>query len=272
MPRNKAVAVAPLGRQAAWVRNRRPSRGRLRASLAAWGMGMCSWLFLLACAPPSSSTRVVRLEIHAYYHCGACPPIARSANLLITCEPRRCVTVGGEVPVELVEAFRVAVIPLVMDHIDLENLGVSGEWVRRLAAQEHARLDGENPGKGSFRDEFGTRLDDCAPRTDVLHALLTSYYSPKYYWSDDYPGVNALMTLLSSAKVELSSSSQKEFMLPWRITTRAKSRVTYDARISRALAALLPRDFLERQRIAGEGLGEWYLRQFRNKFPPVCGW
>lgn len=233
---------------------------------------MYSSLLVFALALPATSTRVVRLEVHASSFCGACPPTwTPPGKLVITCEPQRCVSADGEVSVELVETFRIAATPLVTDHIDLENLGVSREWVERLAAEERARLEHEGQDEKSFRDAFGTRLEDCAPRTEVLRALLTSYYDPKNRWSDDYPEVRALMTLSSGATVELSSSSQKELMLPWRVTTRSKSRLTYDARVSRALAALLPRDFVEGKRISGKGLGQWYLQQFRYKAPPVCG-
>jgi len=60
-------------------------------------------------------------------------------------------------------------------------------------------------------------------------------------------------------------------MLPWKIATGGESRTTFDARISRALAALLPQDFVERERVAGEGLAVWYLEQFWYNSPAVCG-
>jgi hypothetical protein len=220
---------------------------------------------------PATSTRVVRLEVHTW-HSGMVPSSGkRLHDLVISCEPRRCTSDGGEVPVELVEAFFAAVLQPEMASIDLQNLGVNRDWVRRAVAKERVRYDRENPDSTAFEREFGSRLHDCAARPEVLRSLLATYYDPRYLWYEDYPSVMARATLSSGSTVELSSQSQKEFMLPWRVVTRTKSRLTYDARISRALAALLPRDFLERHRIAGESLAWRYLHFFSYRSPAVCG-
>ena len=220
---------------------------------------------------PAPSTRVVRLEVHTA-HSGMLPSSVRRAHdLVIMCEPRQCSSNGGEVPVELVEAFFTAAIQPEMGRIDLENLDVDTDWVRRAVAKERVRYDREDLDSTRFQADFGSRLHDCAPRPDVLQALLNTYYDPRYRWTDDYPAVMARVTISSGSTVELSSHSQQQLMLPWRITTRTKSRLSYDARISRALATLLPPEFEERHRIAGEGLAWTYLNFFRYRSPAVCG-
>ena len=88
---------------------------------------------------PANSTRVVRLEVHAW-HSGMVPSVGRRPHeLVISCEPRRCTTDGKEVPIELVETFFIAIIQPGLGRIDLENLGVNTDWVRRAAAKEPSR-------------------------------------------------------------------------------------------------------------------------------------
>lgn len=245
---------------------------------------MYSLGFLLALALSSPPTAVVRVEVHASSQGleGVAvgpdgkvlrpPGPSKVSDLVITCEPNRCVSGDREVPIELVEAVRTAVSQPAMERITLDNLGVGEDWLRRVIAKERSRFEYAKPTpQDAFLGVYGTRLQDCAPRADVMLGMLASYYDPQNWWTDDYPRVTASMTISSGSSVQLSSDSQKEFMLPWKVSVGGEIRTTYDARVSRALTALLPLHLLERERIAGERLGEWYLQQFRYNSPAVCG-
>jgi hypothetical protein len=72
-------------------------------------------------------------------------------------------------------------------------------------------------------------------------------------WTDDYPSAAIEIALASGARISLSSTVQSAFMLPWRIENGSSSFETFNPDVSRALAAVLPAGFLNRDRIAGEG-------------------
>lgn len=236
---------------------------------------------LLALAVPASSTPVLRLEVHASSQgldgvpsgpgSEALPrPKPKPFNLVITCDPQRCVSDNERVPVELVEAFRIAATAPSLDHIDLENLGMNPVWIRKVVDEERASVERAYPTLGPTLGAYDAALRDCATRADVARAVVIRYFDPATWWTDDYPRVEVVMTLQSGATIKVSSTRQQELMLPWTLTTDGRTWVTYDARVSRALGALLSSDFLERDRIVGKNLAYWYVHEFLNKPPGAC--
>jgi hypothetical protein len=73
--------------------------------------------------------------------------------------------------------------------------------------------------------------------------------------TDDYPHVKVTLVYADGNRTILSSGSQSEFMLPWKIEGVAGSLETYNKNISVAVAAMLPEKATNRERISGNGLG-----------------
>lgn len=75
-------------------------------------------------------------------------------------------------------------------------------------------------------------------------------------WTDDYPFVEVRVKTQDGKVINLSSAAQPIFMLPWDIAENGRKTRTYNARISRSIANLLPKDFTNRERLSGVDLRE----------------
>jgi hypothetical protein len=87
---------------------------------------------------------------------------------------------------------------------------------------------------------------------DTMTRELDRYYDSS--WTDDYTSLRVVVHRSGRSDIVLISDSQKAFMLPWTIERDAKVVKTFDARISRALAALLPNGYPNAPRVEGGGL------------------
>jgi hypothetical protein len=95
-------------------------------------------------------------------------------------------------------------------------------------------------------------------------ALLAHYGS---VWTDDYPSHLIRVTFATGRVVTLRAEAQHAFMLPLRITdeTGAES-VTFNPRLSEAIAALMPEGYPDRDRLAGRfGLLQWDIEECIRK-------
>lgn len=101
-----------------------------------------------------------------------------------------------------------------------------------------------------------------ASRFDLpAHAIARHYDS---IWTDD--GASWLLGILwaDGRYAEVTSDAQHAFMLPIRVndSSRDEPFATYEPALSRAIAALLPDGFLEKDRLAGQfGMLEYDLRE-----------
>jgi hypothetical protein len=96
----------------------------------------------------------------------------------------------------------------------------------------------------------------CDPKN--LPKIVQTLNGSRQIWTDDHPSVAIEMTLSGGEKMTVRSTAQPPLMLPWRIERHGASTITFDPAISRAIAALLPSDFPNRHRVAGQYL-EAYL-------------
>jgi hypothetical protein len=71
---------------------------------------------------------------------------------------------------------------------------------------------------------------------------------------DDYPSAKVMVTFEDGSAITASSRSYYLFMLPWRLGTGESTVKTYNANISRAVAALMEKGATNRERLQGEGL------------------
>ena len=86
---------------------------------------------------------------------------------------------------------------------------------------------------------------------DLPESAIRSHYNSQ--WTDDYPAHLIRITLSNGAVVEVHTDSQHAFMLPLQIGGSGSNNPgeTFDPRLSRAVAALMPDDYLDKERLDG---------------------
>lgn len=149
---------------------------------------------------------------------------------------------------------------------DLANVGVTQAW-----------LDA-NAEKG-VKEYAGFYYSTAAPNLQALY--LSSFKDvdfmkrllPLLYrggWTDDRPRVAVEVIEESGSKVVATSDAQQLFMLPWEVMRSGQKVETFNADIARAVAALIPRKFTNRERMAGEDLSrvlaEAVMRRIEDKW------
>ena len=141
----------------------------------------------------------------------------------------------------------------------LDNLGMNEEWLKQTAEQLERDAD-HNDGGDSTLYKLGNGSDD--QKWIFRHAYTDPTFMEKVLpeifrccHTDDYPHVEVVVSYLDGSRVVLSSHSQSEFMLPWKLEMGSTKVETFNKNISVALASLLPTKAPNRDRISGEGLG-----------------
>jgi len=194
-------------------------------------------------------------------------PVPDPREYEIVCDPSECPT-----PVALL-LRRLADSPKAEFQVD--DLADVVSWLQTATPQDIRK---ENSGahhalysvyaSPRVREAFETARSDRVLVTRVL----TDYYAPGHWWTDDYPHVSATVILADGKTVGLSSSAQQAFMIPWKVTRSGTTYQTYEPDIGRALALLAPPGFTQGARLAGTGLKSWLVGQlfqmaFRKEGP-----
>ena len=146
----------------------------------------------------------------------------------------------------LISALKEADIP----EVNLANLGITQEWLVKNHEGPTSRYQG-GPEVGAQNQQalYRERSEDPT----FISPLLSRIYRSGFH-TDDYPSVNVRLTFEDGSAVTVSSNSQQPFMLPWTVELGGATHVTYNANISRAIAAILPKKTVNRPLISGEGL------------------
>jgi len=127
-----------------------------------------------------------------------------------------------------------------------------GRFVRQQALE---------PSSDELPERVISRLLDALARPAILQLDPMVFDLPagvidRHYgsiWTDDYPSHLVNVFCESGRQITIRSKAQQVFMLPLTITDSATSAryETFDPELSRALAELMPDDFLEHDRLAG---------------------
>jgi hypothetical protein len=125
------------------------------------------------------------------------------------------------------------------------NLGVTSDWLERKAAE--IPRDGARNQKALFRETFTN------PQT--AEQLLP--FAFQFTRFDDYPRLTVTVAFVDGQRWTCSSDSYYPFMLPWKVDLNGKEVATYNADISRALAALMPSGSINGNRLNDEELKTW---------------
>jgi len=141
--------------------------------------------------------------------------------------------------VEALGATRIA-------HPTRGNLGLSGDWLKANARRvlSERNLNFSDEAENLQRLQIDTFSD-----VGVVDRLLPQIFDSRH--TDDYPSVRVRVTFADGTIVSAESHAQGPYMLPWTITPGGR---TYDARIARAVAALLPARTVNRDRLNGDDL------------------
>jgi|SRR5712664_58104 len=118
------------------------------------------------------------------------------------------------------------------------NLGITRDWLNQNAYA--APKDGAPNQQALFKE---TSSD---PRT--VEQLVPSLF--RFWRFDDYPSTRVIVTFRNSQRWVAASDSYYPFMLPWAIELDGQEQTkTYNADISRSIAALMPAGSLNRDRL-----------------------
>jgi hypothetical protein len=160
---------------------------------------------------------------------------------------------------------------------DLENLGLTLDWLDSNAT------DGPPTNQGPFtsvapnlRALYRRSFTDLSVITRVVPSLF------KYVKTDDYPSARVVVTLQNGSRIRAASDSYYVFMLPWKVNVDGPGTTSFNADISRSVAALMPEGTTNRERLMGHDLlteiqnavmrhieGDWNLLDAENRAGPA---
>src|SRR5215467_6583312 len=129
---------------------------------------------------------------------------------------------------------------------DFPNLGITPQWLKDNAIPAITKA------QGNFLDAAQNQKDlyfKSFNDPELLRKIVPGMF--KFVRTDDYPSADVMITFEDGSVLSAQSHSWYEFMLPW--TMSRDGETTYNANISRAVAALMPNRATNRGRLAGEG-------------------
>jgi len=150
-----------------------------------------------------------------------------------------------------------------IEKVSLANLGITDAWLKSMVNK-----DDVSPywaaGAPNQKDLFVGSFTDVSTVAEVVPRLFD------FVRTDDYPAAEVHVTFEDGSAISASSLSQYQFMLPWKVDRNGGVVTTFNANLSRAVAALMPNKATNRSRMAGEGLerdlAEVVKQQIKNKW------
>ena len=172
------------------------------------------------------------------------------SEILIIHKPKGYYAKGNKIEKRLVDNLLNAIDEPEIKEFQAANLGITQEWLNTNA----------EPGVKEYADYY---YSFAAPNQKELY--LSSFKNLQLIekvlpsvlsggWTDDYPGFAIEITESNGDKTVASSYEQPTFMLPWEVVENGRVTKTYNANISRAIVAFLPKKFANKERLSGEDL------------------
>ena len=122
------------------------------------------------------------------------------------------------------------------------NLGITDKWLRQNADTfRKTRLPNQ---EALFQQNFSDMK--------LIQQLLPFCF--RFTKFDDYPEMQVKILFTNGQHLTAASNSYYPFMLPWKVKLKGREGATYNADISRAVAALMPIGSLNRERLSDEEL------------------
>ncbi len=157
------------------------------------------------------------------------------------------------IPTEAVSNLLGAARAKPIPEVDPANLGLTASWLARNYPALLASFGGDAE-RGYFPKASAKEqswLTNALGDLEVLSDILRGWY--RSFHTDDYPEFDIRVERETDGVLErvllLHSRSQTAPMIPWEVTEGTNRFSTHDAAISRALLALLPPGFVNRERL-----------------------
>jgi len=204
-------------------------------------------LFILGASfPAQSDEKVQEIVIHSGWG-GLGTPQDLTVTILATPDGFQCD--GKPVKPALVRALVSAAQMPPISKPNPGNLGITNSWLRsQLTLVEGGMAAKMSEATARQRALFESTFNDPDKIDSVVPTLFT------FTRFDDYPRTAVRIEFSDGSQISLTSHSYYEFMLPWTING-SENEETYNADISRAIAALLPSKSVNKERLAGVDFG-----------------
>jgi hypothetical protein len=208
-----------------------------------------SWVSLILFVPVSVATAQARHEAKVITIRSGWGGLGASKDLTvqITRTPSGFKRDGKSVDAKLVEALVTAVDAPRIAKPNAANLGITPEWLNAQVDQQKpsafSQASKTTPGQLAL---FKQKFTDLNTISSVVPDMW------RYTSFDDYPGASFVIEYDDGSKVTASTHSYYVFMIPWLVD--GQGGATYNAEISRAVAALLPKNAVNKDRLGGDGL------------------
>jgi hypothetical protein len=208
-------------------------------------------LLLVVCVSAFASvttSRVLKIEINSGWG-GLGKP--ESTRLIIDNDQGTYRLGDKRVDAALVQALISALNEPSIAEPQLDNLGITPEWLKEKAIPS-AIKNAPNFANAApnQKDLFVSSFSDPA----VIEKVVPDIFH--FVRTDDYPSAQVLVTFDDGSTLSAETHAWYEFMLPWKVPRDGNTSETFNADISRAVAALMPQKATNRYRIAGQGLDD----------------
>ena len=138
---------------------------------------------------------------------------------------------------------------------ELSNLGISSAWLSERAPNAARTVGSLGEPNDARRQEFFRR---SFTDLKLIGTLLPRIVGTS--WTDDPVWVRVKIKFSDGKTWTAETRNQPSFMLPWTVQRDGESFQTFNADISRAIAILLPKGVVNRERLAGAGLDDLVVR------------
>lgn len=172
----------------------------------------------------------------------------QKSELSITHKLKGYYAKGDKIEKQLVDNLLNTIDEPEIKEFQAANLGITQKWLNanaELGVKEYAdyyySVAAPNQ-KELYLSSF--------KNLQLIEKLLPSVLSGG--WTDDYPRFGIEITEADGSKTVIGSDEQPTFMLPWEIVKNGETTKTYNANVSRAIVALLPKKFANKNRLSGE--------------------
>lgn len=152
---------------------------------------------------------------------------------------------GEVVDAALIEALRIALTEPALARPNLKNLGLTSDWLQGYSwLALHNQL-----GTSAPRQVAARAFSNPAVLQRVVQRM---FNGQPHDLIVEVESVRFTVAFDDDSEITGDGAGPFPFMLPWSLTRNGKEKDTYNANISRALAALMPPETTNREIVAGQ--------------------
>ena len=218
-----------------------------------------SLALIVAMFPAQAQKSVRQVEIHSGWGGLGRPS---NAEVVIHAEKAGFVCDGKPISPAQINALVAALEAPRITKPEIENLGLTQEWLKHNLAHVENEMPGAFPNAlPSQRALFENAFTDQNKIADVLPSLFS------FFRTDDYPHVAVEVFFEDGSTVEAKSNSQFSFMIPWQLSGN-NGQKSFNIAISRAVSGLLPKEGVNQGRLLGSGFASELAQAVMRNIEP----